>query len=671
MRSKQHGVWDKSGTCLTPVVLSLAPCLLLLCLYSCGTANRLSKIEKDRPGASIRLPTEREEIMRGVVESDEEKSGWDTLKLIGPDGRELMVMEASRDEQTGEMVATDRIDAAYVTARFRNIAERDGEVRMVFQILVPEELRSSDWQIRLHPKLNIQGDSLSLDDVLITGEAYRKAQLKGYQHYERFLSTIITDSTRFVDMRNLEIFLSRNIPAVYAYKTDSSYVSYDEFESKFGVDSQQALEHYTNKILLNINERRKNMREKVWRKYVKAPIVAQGVRLDTVMRTDSGVFVYDYVQIIKARPRLKKIELALSGEVYREDQLVYKIPDSDGLTFYVSSVGTFADMSERYLTRVISRNQQIDRTCHIDFKIGSSEVDEKLSDNYNEMQQIRTTLRGLAMDSGFEVDSIVIIASSSPEGAYMANTKLSLQRANSVSAFFRAYTDYLRDSLSREAGVYIDAESGRISKAEVPSLDFGFLSRSGGENWTMLNGLVEADTLLLDSDKKSYKQLADEEELDKRESMLMSQPYYAQLRDRLYPQLRTVKFSFHLHRKGMIKDTIHTTVLDSTYMRGAQALYDQEYEKAIELLSPYEDFNTALACVALGRNHTAKTILDHCQSNAKVHYLRAVLFSRERKEKEAVENFLLSCSMEPSFMHRGNLDPEISYLIKKYNLNEY
>lgn len=609
--------------------------------------------------------------MRGVVESDEEKSGWDTLKLIGPDGRELMVMEASRDEQTGEMVATDRIDAAYVTARFRNIAERDGEVRMVFQILVPEELRSSDWQIRLHPKLNIQGDSLSLDDVLITGEAYRKAQLKGYQHYERFLSTIITDSTRFVDMRNLEIFLSRNIPAVYAYKIDSSYVSYDEFESKFGVDSQQALEHYTNKILLNINERRKNMREKVWRKYVKAPIVAQGVRLDTVMRTDSGVFVYDYVQIIKARPRLKKIELALSGEVYREDQLVYKIPDSDGLTFYVSSVGTFADMSERYLTRVISRNQQIDRTCHIDFKIGSSEVDEKLSDNYNEMQQIRTTLRGLAMDSGFEVDSIVIIASSSPEGAYMANTKLSLQRANSVSAFFRAYTDYLRDSLSREAGVYIDAESGRIGKAEVPSLDFGFLSRSGGENWTMLNGLVEADTLLLDSDKKSYKQLADEEELDKRESMLMSQPYYAQLRDRLYPQLRTVKFSFHLHRKGMIKDTIHTTVLDSTYMRGAQALYDQEYEKAIELLSPYEDFNTALACVALGRNHTAKTILDHCQSNAKVHYLRAVLFSRERKEKEAVENFLLSCSMEPSFMHRGNLDPEISYLIKKYNLNEY
>ena len=41
-------------------------------------------------------------------------------------------------------------------------------------------------------------------------------------------------------------------------------------------------------------------------------------------------------------------------------------------------------------------------------------------------------------------------------------------------------------------------------------------------------------------------------------------------------------------------------------------------------------------------------------------------------EEEAVEHYLKACKMTPSYIHRGNLDPEISELIKRYNLtNNY
>ena len=73
------------------------------------------------------------------------------------------------------MVATDVIEAATVTARFRNIAERHGKVDLAFQVIVPESMRDSKWQLRFYPDMFILGDSIRLDPVVITGEAYRKA----------------------------------------------------------------------------------------------------------------------------------------------------------------------------------------------------------------------------------------------------------------------------------------------------------------------------------------------------------------------------------------------------------------------------------------------------------------------------------------------------------------
>ncbi len=640
---------------------------VLLCLsvlFLCACANsKLGRLREDRWSASIRLPSEEEELLP-KLDSIYSNPPRDTLKVTDLNGREVIIMKAIKDEESGEMVATEQIEAAYVAARFRNIAERNGRINIEFQLVVPDSMQDSEWQLRFYLDMFVLGDSTRLDDVHITGTDYRNRQLRGYERYERFLDKIITDSLKFVDMRNLEIFLARNIPELYAYKTDSAYVSESEFMSCFGVDSQTALAHYTHRYILKRNERLINMKEKMWARYVKSPLITEGVRLDTVLRGEGGEFIYNYIQTINTRPKLRKVDICLSGEIFRQEERIYTIPRSAPLTFYVSSVSSFADETPRYLTKIISRNLEMNETRNIAFRQGSYEMEESLSSNPDEIRGIKTTLRELVDNDDFELDSIVIAASTSPEGSLKSNLRLSYNRAESVAGYFMNYVEYVRDSIRRDEGVVIDL-AGYTRKRR----DIHFKSRSGGENWTMLDDLVSADTLLDDMQKAEYFAMAAVEDADERELLLREKMPYRYFRDRLYPHLRTVRFNFHLHRKGMLKDTVHTTVLDENYMSGVDALKDHDYEKAIDLLAPYSDFNTAVAYVALDRNASALSVLASCPKSAKVDYLLAILYSRAGDDTRAVEAYLHACEQEPSFIHRGNLDPEISSLISKYNLN--
>ncbi len=654
--------------------ISFATALLLLAglCWECASSRKMAEVRDRGLSAAISLPQEKsiaEE--KDVVFPEEAKR--DTFRVKGLDGKEVFIMKAIRDEDSGDMVATEQLEAATVTARFRNIAERNGRVDIEFQVTVPAQMTDSKWQLRLHPKMRILSDSLSLDDVVITGSAYRKAQLKGYQQYQKFLNRIITDTLKLIDMRNLEIFLARNIPQIYAFRNDSSYVSDEQLESAFGITKTEAVAHYTNGFLVWRNGYLKSMREKMWHRHVKVPIATEGIRLDTVLVGGEGEFVYNYVQTINTRPKLRKVEVSLGGEIFEGDRRLYTVPESPPLTFYISSVSSFVDGSPRYQTRIVSRNLQTNTTSLIAFRSGSAEVDESLGGNPEEISEIRKNLRELISDEGLELDSIVIVASASPEGKFKSNASLSYRRAAGVSEYFSRYVELIKDSLRRDDGLFIavkdDMAEGAMGTSARSRRDIRFLSRSGGENWTVLDRLVETDTVLTSAEREYYFSLSDIKDPDKRETALRGNRSYRYISSQLYPKLRTVNFNFCLHRRGMLKDTLHTTVVDSTYMLGVQALRDHDYDLAVSILTPYQDYNTAVACVALDRNTTALSILEACQPTANVNYLLAIVYSRQGRDRDAVERYLHSCSQDPSLVHRGNLDPEISSLIRKYQLN--
>ena len=645
--------------------------LLVVLVAGCSTSRKINDIRTKQTGVMITLPESRINESSFRDQSFVQNIQQDTI-TVNIDGHDMVIMKAIKDEESGEMVAHEELKAAYVTARFRNIAERHGKIDLEFEIRVPKELISQAWQLRCYPQMVIMNDTIDLEHVVVTGVGYRKDQLRGYERYNQFLSRIIWDETHFIDIRNLEIFLMRNLPYIYAFKTDSSYVSETQFESYFGVSEQMAIDHYTNKFSKNLNERRKDRRSRMYRKYIKAPIVTDGIRLDTIVKAMNGDFVYNYIQTVETRKGLRKIDVTLTGDVYESNRRLYSIPRTEPLTFYISSLSSFVDRTPRYLTKVIERKAQANAAWNIDFKVGKYDIDESLGENRDQIENIKMNLRRLIANEEFVLDSITISAFASPEGSVAANNKLSDQRASSTAAYFNKYVKYHRDSLKAEAGMSIvvgeDFSESVMSQVKDDISDIRFMSKNGGENWDYLSTLIETSELS-EREKSQYTEALNISNYDQREAKLKAYPFYQMMKKEMYPKLRKVQFNFFLHRKGMIKDTVHTTVLDSTYMKGVQMIDDRDYEGAAAMLNVYNDYNTAIAYVSLDRNVSALTILEKLEKTPQVNYMLAVIYSRQGNEKDAVERYLVACKQDPSYVHRGNLDPEIAALIRKYNLN--
>ena len=640
---------------------------MVLLPAACGTSRKAELLQEQQLTAQLSLPERSRQSFR---ELEIPRFEQDSLIIHDFNGREVIVMNAVRDDSSGEMVANETLQAARIEARFRNVAERHGNIDLEFQVIVPAAMQDSRWQVRFHPRMEVLGDTLELDDILITGRDYRKAQLRGYQHYERFLRSIVTDSTRFIDRNQLEIFIKRNIPALYAFRNDSSEVSDEQFASVYGVTERDAIEYYTYGILVRRNERKIRDRDKMFRRYVKAPLRTDRLRLDTLMINEAGEFVYNYVQRLATRPKLRKVDIRLAGEIFDQDKVVYDIPESDPLTFYISSLSAFVDGRERYLDRIVSRRVDVQTEAQLLFRQGDDVLREDLGENASEISQIRSVLVSLLDNKEFDLDSIVITAHASPEGSWRANGDLSRRRGQSVGRYFDKFVRIRKDSIDLQKGLFIDWDGSGTGADEPVRPDIRFQSHAVPENWPLLDSLVEIDTHLTNGQKARYRQRRTIDNPDQREQLMRQDDSYPYLVKELYPKLRKVVFSFRLHRRDMLQDTIHTTALDTTYMAGVQAIRDRDYSRALTLLRPYADYNTAIAYCCLDYNASALSILEKEERTPEVDYMLALIYARQGDDRGAVESYLRSCAQNTAYVHRGNLDPEISALIRKYNLNQ-
>lgn len=562
-----------------------------------------------------------------------------------------IIMNAIRDTETGEMVATDVISASKVTARFRNVAERDGYVTIGFDITVPESMMDSRWRLKILPNMLIASDTLPLMPVYVTGKAYRNAQLRGYQRYRAFLASIVTDTTDMIRMHQLEIFLERHFPQTYMMKNDSSIISSPRAESLFGVTQLEALRHYTRHWKVKRNEWKKRNRSAVFGRFVKDPVISEGAKLDTVITAEGGL-VYQYDHTFRSRPGLRKVMVSLDGKVYENGNCVLELPFPQDLTFYISSLSSLVDTTVRYRMQVLERTVYDHTLALIDFDKGSFRVDTLLGDNASELRRVHRCVEDVIARSGLVLDSLVVRASCSPEGAYRLNERLSLARSKAVTEV-----------------VSVPAEMKRCLKTACMP-----------ENWGHFRKLVSNDTLLGRTSRDKILKLtqgldvigrregtaASAEAMDKAEAKLSGLPEYRYLREKIYPQLRSVSFEFHLHREGMVKDTVHTTVVDSVYMSGVEALKELDYKTAVGILRPYRDYNAALACLSMGYDHSALDILERLDlQEPRVCYLMAMVLSRLERYGRAMECFEKALELAPALEFRANLDPEMSVLIKK------
>ena len=579
-----------------------------------------------------------------AVPGDDPEDNEDVEVVIDSVGSELpdgpIIMNAIRDTESGEMVATDVINASKVTARFRNVPERGGYVSIGFDVTVPSALTRSSWKMELLPRMILQDDTLSLESLNITGTGYRDAQLRGYQRYERFLASILTDSSDFIRIDQLEVFLQRHFPETYEMKTDSSFVSDPVAENLFGVTQRDALLHYKKKWKESRNERRKRNRDRMYARYIKDPIVSEGVRLDTVVADGDG-FVYRYTQRFRSRPSLKKAIVFLDGLLYEKGEVLMPVPRSDDMTYYISSLSTLVDPSVKYRLIVLERTVYDNTKALLDFALGRSDIDTLLSDNSSELRRVRKCIDDVYTHEELVLDSLVISASCSPEGQYQTNARLALARSEAVCRYISGHVPVQwQDCL-------------RVSC--VP------------ENWDQLRLLVRNDSVMdAAAVRRILSMTEDLRRPDEVERRLSALPQYRYLREKIYPKLRSVRFDFFLHRAGMQKDTVHTTEVDTAYMAGVQALRDLDYKRAASLLRPYGDYNSALAFMSAEYNHSALDVLQKLDENdPKVCYLIAMVLSRLEKPDMAFAYFNRALQQDPYLRYRANLDPEMSKFVSK------
>ena len=379
-------------------------------------------------------------------------------------------------------------------------------------------------------------------------------------------------------------------------------------------------------------------REAAFNRFVKFPY-PEDVRLDSLVEGRSTVTYY-YSQAVKTDETSKKMLVTLQGQVLAVDDSAYRLPPSDTLSYVVSSMLSFVDTVPRYRIKVIDKFVTVEDRNYIQFFVGDTRVVDTLGDNRRQLDKITGLMRQIVEQQEFYVDTITLTAASSPEGAYAFNDRLSQGRAAALKR-------------------YLVRRYGR-------SIDTMLTVRWVAEDWAELTTRIRTDREIVNRDA-ILELIAEEKNPDRREQAIRQRfpKDYAYIRSVIYPQLRAVNFRYSLRRKGMVKDTIHTTELDTAYARGVQLLQKRKYAKALYILNDYNDRNTVVAHLSLDHNERAMELLATMPKDAVTEYLRAIACSRLGRKAEGREHLLEACRLDGRMEYRGNLDPEIAELLKQ------
>lgn len=378
-------------------------------------------------------------------------------------------------------------------------------------------------------------------------------------------------------------------------------------------------------------------REVAFNRFVKFPY-PEDVRLDSLVESRSTVTYY-YSQEVKTDETSKKMLVTLQGQVLAVDDSAYRLPPSDTLSYIVSSMLSFVDTVPRYRIRIVDKYLTVEDRNYIQFFVGDTRVVDTLGDNWRQLDKITGLMRQIVEQQEFWVDTITLTAASSPEGAYAFNDRLSQGRAQALKR-------------------YLVRRYGR-------SIDTMLTVRWVAEDWQELTNRIRTDREVVNRDA-ILELIVAEKNPDRREQAIRQRfpKDYAYIRSVIYPQLRAVNFRYNLRRKGMVKDTIHTTELDTTYARGVELLQKRKYAKALYILNDYNDRNTVVAHLSLDHNERAMELLAAMPEDAATEYLRAIACSRLGRKEEGRRHFLEACRLDERMEYRGNLDPEIAELLK-------
>lgn len=563
--------------------ISVIYLLFAILLTGCTVARKLER----KAITPVVVHTSKQ--LRDKVKVEEQKAQDQFLSVTDSvSGKTLFFGDQSNTitDEHGDKMAVVDIAAISVKARSRTLPERDGQVDIDFLVMLPAGLQGETQSIKITPYLLRNGDHEPLEPLLIRGGLFSKLQERNYWRYAKFR-----------DMLQVK-------------NHGGEMPSQDSVQLR-----------------------------RVFEEYVRYPYLDRS-RLDSIS-SGGGTLTYHYRQKVKIEDDIKRMHIVLEGEVFALDGSKYTLPVNDTLQFNLSSMLAFVDTTSRFLTRVIEKFAIVNDRNHLTFKVNDVKINDTMSSNGEQLAKIKSLMHTILMQGEFNVDSIVLTATSSPEGTIATNTRLAKGRAVSLKNYLQHEFDF-------------------------PELDTLITVRWIAEDWTELERMVRQKSDDMKNAEPIIELILSGGDPDRRERKIrdLYPSDYKYMLANIYPSLRAVNFKYDLTRVGMVKDTIHTTELDTAYMRGVELLKMRKYQAAHEILFSSRTQNSAVALLSLGYNRSAYETLMELRETPAVNYLRAIVCSRLGYDSQGRECFNKAVAGDPTLEFRGRLDPEITAIVK-------
>lgn len=369
-----------------------------------------------------------------------------------------------------------------------------------------------------------------------------------------------------------------------------------------------------------------------------------GARLDSIVAADAALRYY-YSQDYRVMPGLRSLRVFMDGRVDATDRSAFSLAGSDTLTYMISSLAQLADTTLMVKETRLYRSMYNTVSIYPKFAPDKSSFDISLGDNRLQADTLISIYKKLTGEMGLQLDSLTIQASASLEGYWDKNHELSAKRADALK-------DYL-------VSAYPSSYSGVVVRTS-----------SIGEDW---KGLVQEirkreDITHKDSILSLLGRAISPDDTERELKTRFSRDYKV-IRDSVYPMLQRMDLVFHVSRPHMVSADSTQYEIREGYGQGLAFLQQREYMKALELLAPYGDYNTALCLACLGYNGRAYDILVRLPATANSEYLLAIVSYRMGKPDEAAGHLVRAVELDPRKAYRASLDSEILELVREKGLD--
>ena len=589
-----------------------------LVLFSCSPVRKMEK--SARP---VGLSQTAKRTLPSTPPSDTANAAGTNVTIIKRNN-DISYLTEIEYEADGEAISSVDIEKIVVTSTLKSVPERFGFITIDFLVNVPKELQNKNWSIKVTPLMHRTDTTLRLDPIVLRGPKMDIKQRREYWRHDRLEQRLQEiDSSRYARHNN-QPDIARQRAALFG-KPSPAYTEHLIAKQQRRAVSHQPGEWQSDRDFRYVTE-------------ITNPICTEA-RLDSVV-TDAKDIRYYYSQTIAADENNARMKLTLDGRLRNIWGDEVALNNQDTLSYTVTSMISFIDPTPRYIFRVIEKYATVNDRNWINFPLGKSRIIDTLGDNQTELKKMTSRMNTLLNQYEFFIDSIVLTAASSPEGSIRVNDRLSRARAFSV-----------RDYLAQQFGDQVDT-----------LIDVRWI----GEDWNTLVGLLRKNKELEHRDE-IIDIIHKTSQADQRE-YLIRRTYpeeYNTIKKDLYPQLRAVNLKYSLRRVGMIKDTVYTTELDSAYMRGVELLRKKDYKGALLILDSYKDINSAITLMSLGYDKQAYEVLMTLSDTPQRNYMLAILCARSGRIEQGLQFYSRACAVDPALEYRGNLDPEIQYLLRK------